>query len=339
MTNLSPIFISYTKIKIPRPLRVICTLLILFFLIMIVSFVYVPWVQTSYTTGRVISLSPNGQLQAIHALVKGRIQKWHVRDGAMVKKGDVIVDIIDNDPMFVARLQSQKNSFMAAKNAATIATQTALLNVNRQESLHAGGLASRKDIENARIKYKSWLAKQSQAESKIADAETKLSRQTRQKIIAPQDGQIVRTFAGDTATFVKEGTVLAEFMPINHDIAIALDVPAIDMPLIREGQYVRLQFEGWPIIQFSGWPKLSMGTFGGRVKTIDSAISENGTFRVIISRPLNEAWPEPQWLRFGVRTKGWIQLGVVSLGYEIWRKLNGFPPDIPAVTVSKNKKK
>jgi hypothetical protein len=30
-----------------------------------------------------------------------------------------------------------------------------------------------------------------------------------------------------------------------------------------------------------------------------------------------------------VRALGWIQLGTVRLGYELWRQFNGFPPSLP----------
>ncbi|MFM9068837.1 MAG: hemolysin D, partial [Planctomycetota bacterium] len=35
--------------------------------------------------------------------------------------------------------------------------------------------------------------------------------------------------------------------------------------------------------------------------------------------------PEAKLLRQGVRANGWVLLNEVSLGYEIWRQLNGFP--------------
>ena len=35
-------------------------------------------------------------------------------------------------------------------------------------------------------------------------------------------------------------------------------------------------------------------------------------------------------LRQGVRTNGWVLLGQVPLGYELWRQINGFPP-LPSV--------
>lgn len=38
----------------------------------------------------------------------------------------------------------------------------------------------------------------------------------------------------------------------------------------------------------------------------------------------------PSYLRQGVRALGWIQLGRVRLGYELWRLFNGFPPALPS---------
>ena len=35
---------------------------------------------------------------------------------------------------------------------------------------------------------------------------------------------------------------------------------------------------------------------------------------------------EHRYLRQGVRANGWILLDQVSLGFEIWRQFNGFPP-------------
>jgi hypothetical protein len=87
-----------------------------------------------------------------------------------------------------------------------------------------------------------------------------------------------------------------------------------------------LQFEGWPIIQFSGWPSIAVGTFGGIISSVDSSISENGKFRVIVKKDKDEKWPDERFLRHGAKAQGWILLNNVSLGYEFWRQLNSFPP-------------
>jgi hypothetical protein len=39
-----------------------------------------------------------------------------------------------------------------------------------------------------------------------------------------------------------------------------------------------------------------------------------------------DTWPDQQMLRQGNQAIGWVFLNRVPLGYEIWRRLNGFPP-------------
>ena len=47
----------------------------------------------------------------------------------------------------------------------------------------------------------------------------------------------------------------------------------------------------------------------------------------------DKAWPAGMHLRQGVRVNGWVLLDQVRLGYELWRRFNGFPPVVerPAV--------
>ena len=100
-----------------------------------------------------------------------------------------------------------------------------------------------------------------------------------------------------------------------------------DVPMVSAGRPVRLQFEGWPALQFSGWPSVAVGTFGGRVLLVDATDDGMGKFRVLVEPdPGDEPWPSAQYLRQGVRANGWVLLDIVSLGYELWRQFNGFPP-------------
>ena len=100
----------------------------------------------------------------------------------------------------------------------------------------------------------------------------------------------------------------------------------VDLPLLQKGQEVRFIFDGWPSIAFSGWPGLSYGTFGGKVMAIDNFISDNGKYRILVAPDsTNETWPTG--LRVGSGATGMALLKDVPIWYEIWRKLNGFPPD------------
>ena len=87
-------------------------------------------------------------------------------------------------------------------------------------------------------------------------------------------------------------------------------------------------FEGWPAVQFGGWPEVAVGTFGAVVSTVDPVVSSNGRFRVLlVPDPDDAPWPSNAYLRFGAQARGWILLDTVSVGYELWRRLNGFPPE------------
>ena len=56
-------------------------------------------------------------------------------------------------------------------------------------------------------------------------------------------------------------------------------------------------------------------------------ISANGKFRVLVA-PDPEAEPWPKELQIGGGAKGIALLNNVFLGYELWRIMNGFPPDL-----------
>jgi membrane fusion protein, adhesin transport system len=88
-----------------------------------------------------------------------------------------------------------------------------------------------------------------------------------------------------------------------------------------------VQFEGWPAVQFSGWPSAAIGTYGGKVAFVDPHDDGKGRFRVVVVPDGSRPWPSRQYLRQGTRAIGWVLLGRVKLGYEVWRQFNGFPPE------------
>ena len=131
---------------------------------------------------------------------------------------------------------------------------------------------------------------------------------------------------------VKEGDQLFVIVPETSELAVELCVSGNDMPLIKEGDNVRLQFEGWPAVQFVGWPSVAVGTFGGKVNRVFPTDDAKGNFRVLVSphktTDTDSEWPDDRYLRQGVRANGWVLLKQVPLGYEVWRQLNGFPPTV-----------
>jgi len=168
--------------------------------------------------------------------------------------------------------------------------------------------------------------------------EMRIARQRAQYVDAPVDGTIFRLLAAAEAggILVRPGERLAILVPDIKANLTAGDYPGIvaelqidgnDLPLVRKGDKVRLQFEGWPAVQFVGWPAVAVGTFGGRVYLVDQTSDEKGNFRILVEPdPDDQPWPDERYLRQGVRAQGWVLLNRVSLGWELWRNLNAFPP-------------
>lgn len=169
------------------------------------------------------------------------------------------------------------------------------------------------------------------ANGSLARIETKLSRQSSQLVTAPRAGTVFRLSANEGGEIVKAGDALMVLVPETSNRAVELWMDGNDAPLISEGDSVRLQFEGWPAVQFAGWPAVAVGTFGGEVALVDATDDGKGRFRIVVTQDnSNEPWPHAQFLRQGVRAKGWILLNEVTFGYELWRQLNGFPPVVAA---------
>jgi hypothetical protein len=128
---------------------------------------------------------------------------------------------------------------------------------------------------------------------------------------------------------VKEGEMIVEIVPDNIQYAVEIFVKPVDLPLLSIGQKVRFLFDGFPAVVFSGWPAASYGTFGGKVAAIENSISYNGKFRVLVTEdPVEKKWPAQ--LKMGTGVQAMLLLKDVSIWYELWRNINGFPPDFYA---------
>lgn len=154
-------------------------------------------------------------------------------------------------------------------------------------------------------------------------------RQRLFEVRAPRDGWVVRASRVGVGEVMKEGEPILTIMPSEVRLAVALQVKAMDVPLLRPGRKVRLQFDGWPALQFAGWPSVAVGTFGGIVQVIDQTDSPGGTYRIlVVPDPEEEPWPASPPLRVGSGVIGWAMLDTVPLWFELWRLLNGFPPTV-----------
>jgi multidrug efflux pump subunit AcrA (membrane-fusion protein) len=173
--------------------------LVLAFLLLLMAITFMPWRQFVSGSGRVIAFNPLDRRLNVEAQVSGRVKHLHVIEGQRVHKGDLIVEIQDNDPNLLGNLRAQREAVESRRdfaqgrveslasqiiqqelakaqaidsaqqrvNAAKIAAETAQLNFTRTESLASNGLSSKRDLELATLQRESTAADLRSAEATL----------------------------------------------------------------------------------------------------------------------------------------------------------------------------
>ncbi len=233
-----------------------------------------------------------------------------------------------------AKLIEQENKLLASKNEVI----NAQIELNRIKAEYTDKISkSQSDKFTAQ-------SNQFDAEAQVTKLENEFTnyemRNDLYYIRAPQNGFINKALYSGVGETFKEGDQLVNIMPSDYELAVETYVKPIDLPLIHLGEEVRIQFDGWPAIVFSGWPNISYGTYGGKVVAIETFISDNGKYRILIAPdPNDHEWPKIQ-VGSGARTLALLE--DVPIWFELWRQLNGFPPNYyqpENAKVSKSEKK
>lgn len=219
-----------------------------------------------------------------------------------------------------AKIITQENKLISSENELI----NAKVEVNRIEAEYT------EKVSKARSEQFTALSNQYDAKAQVNKLENQYAnykiRNGMYFIKAPQSGYVNRAIQSGIGETIKEGTQIVSIMPSKYDIAVETFVSPNDLPLIHKGEKVRVWFDGWPTIVFSGWPDMSYGTFGGKIVAVENFISDNGKFRVLIA-PDPEEVPWPKQISMGSGAKTLALLNNVPVWFEIWRTLNGFPPN------------
>src|SRR5881296_926473 len=93
---------SWEAVQITDRLRFSARLAIKLLLLFTLVVAFVPWTQTITATGQLSAYSAYERPQDIEAQITGRIRKWHVYEGVRVKQGDLLLELDDWDPLFMA---------------------------------------------------------------------------------------------------------------------------------------------------------------------------------------------------------------------------------------------
>lgn len=399
-------------------------LLLLAFILLLI---FLPWTQNIRAKGKITALRQEHRPQQINTIIGGRVEKWFVKEGDYVRKGDTIVQLSEVktdylDPQLLQRTQEQLQAKESSVNyykgkiqatetqisalqnglqaklsqlrsklqqtqikmqsdsmdmvAATNELQIASLQFNRQKNLYDSGLVSLTQLEQRNQAYQNSNAKKISAENKffatkqeleiiridfnatqqdylektakaqsdklgalseVASGEGDIAklqnmyagyaiRNNMYYVIAPQNGQVVQAKTTGIGEVVKEGEMLVHIVPGNAEYAVEMYVRPVDLPLVSVGQPVRFLFDGFPAIVFSGWPAASYGVYAGTVSAVESDVSDNGMFRVIVKEDAAYR-PWPTSLKMGTGASAIALLKNVPLWYELWRNINSFPPD------------
>jgi multidrug efflux pump subunit AcrA (membrane-fusion protein) len=450
---LSALQLARTPRAAKRTARAIGLFLVSLFPLLLLA----PWTQTVHGYGRAIAFNPIQRPQFIVSPIEGRVQKWYVVEGDRVRAGQLLVDLVDNDPNILERLREQETLAMqrmvladgrvrdqqnrlqfirderevllaeagyrieqaeAQRLVALQELERAKADLIREElafnrakrlfNSKVGQVASEDEVEEARRKFDLARAQVPLAEARVTLAEktvagakaqrdatdkrtaaaieteqaalkaaeseqaavrqqynqirTLVERQANQRVYAPIDGTIFRILANAEAggQLVRAGERLAVLVPDIRQaralseqektvfaamaggaaaggitaltpgnypgIVAELTIDGNDLPLVRPGDRVIVQFEGWAAVQFVAYPRAAAGTFEGQVYLVDPTADEQGRFRILVEPAPGVEWPDERYLRQGVRAQGWVLIREVRLGYELWRLLNGFPP-------------
>lgn len=152
-------------IKTPKAGKILARWLMVFFALFFII-LFLPWQQNIRGFGNLTAFNPVNRPQTVQAIIPGRIQKWHVREGMYVNRGDTVITLTEIrekyfDPSLLQRLQEQikaKENSLTAKEqkAQALARQIKALRealANKLEQAKAKLEAERVRFQNAENQF------------------------------------------------------------------------------------------------------------------------------------------------------------------------------------------
>ncbi|MCX2738403.1 HlyD family secretion protein [Pontibacter anaerobius] len=152
------------------------------FLVMMLS-LFLPWTQNIRSQGTLTALTPQDRPQTVEATIAGRIEQWHVMEGALVKKGDTIASLSEikekyMDPNLLTRLEEQVQAKEGAVDA-NLAKEKAMQEQIKalREGLTFSLQKARNKVAQTRLKLQSDSMDVVAQRTELAIAESQFERQ------------------------------------------------------------------------------------------------------------------------------------------------------------------
>ncbi|GAB3752000.1 HlyD family secretion protein [Spirosoma pomorum] len=125
----------------------------IFFLILGLIVLLLPWRQNINGTGSITALTPQDRPQTLQNAIAGRIERWSVREGQYVQKGDTLLIISEvKDEYFDPNLPQRLNEQLAAKQGSRLANEAKVEALDGQISALGSGV--KVDLATARNKVR-----------------------------------------------------------------------------------------------------------------------------------------------------------------------------------------
>jgi multidrug resistance efflux pump len=142
---------SLRALKAPNASRMLARTL---FVLAIFCFImlFLPWQQNIRGTGKLTAFNPANRPQTIESVIAGQIQKWFVREGEFVNKGDTIITIREVkekyfDPKLLQRLKEQ----LDAKTSSITSKESKVRALQRQIAALRAAMQNKIDQSKAKL--------------------------------------------------------------------------------------------------------------------------------------------------------------------------------------------
>lgn len=108
------------------------------FFVLVLIILMMPWTQNIVAKGKVTTLRPEHRPQSVYSIIAGRVDRWYVREGESVKKGDTLAFLSEIksayfDPELLERTGEQLQAKGAAREAYTEKSQALKEQLNALE--------------------------------------------------------------------------------------------------------------------------------------------------------------------------------------------------------------
>ncbi|MBC7923610.1 MAG: HlyD family efflux transporter periplasmic adaptor subunit [Ferruginibacter sp.] len=126
---------------------------------------FLPWQQNINGEGSLTALTPQDRSQTVQNAIAGRIERWNVQEGQLVKKGDTLLVISDiKDEYFDPNLSQRLDEQLGAKRGTREATGAKIRALDRQIAALQAGLKVKLEAARNKVKQSEFKVKADQAD-------------------------------------------------------------------------------------------------------------------------------------------------------------------------------